>query len=247
MRPALWVALAAVTVLAGCTGAFAGEGTTATPERVTAAPVPEPTPGRVTLPRTADGTPDVGRIVVEHHQTVRSRSVHRRLVVDEGQSATDVWVDRDRDVVRVRQRFGRSTDDVVVVDGRRYTRTRDGEVAAQPTNNSLPAVDTASGLFVLQRHVAGLVYDRTGSVTRDGTRLAVVRANTTNATLSRGGFRTVVAADSRLYVDGRGVVRYLDHRERYADGSVRSLTMRVTTDVERVPLPEWVPVDPYAS
>jgi hypothetical protein len=231
------ILVVAVVLLAGCSGVFGGGATSDTPA-VTPAPVPTASAGDISLPETADGTPAVGRIIASHRAALSTRAFHRRLVVDGNLSTTDVWVDRDGKRTRIRRVAG-ETDDVVVANDRRYERGADGTVQRKPGTWELPYVDSASGRFVLQRYVAGLVYNRTGTVTQNGTRLAVLRANTTDSTIDRGGYRTVVAADSTLYVDRDGIVRRMDHRERYADGTVRTLRFRVWTGEESVRMPAW--------
>lgn len=226
-----------VVVLAGCSGVF-GSATTDGGSTVTPAPVPTASAEEIRVPQTADGTPAVGRIVASHRQALSTRDFHRRTVIDGNLSATDVWVDRGADRTRVR-RVTDTTTDVVLADGRRYERADDGSVRSVAAGDGPPIVETTSGFFLLQRHVAGLVYNRTDTVTRNGTRLAVLRANTTDSTISRSGSRTVVAADSTLYVDRDGVVRAMDHRERYADGTVRTVRFRVWTGAERVTMPDW--------
>jgi len=226
-----------LVLLAGCSGVFGSEtgieGATVTP-----APVPTAGPPAVALPQTADGTPAVGRILASHRRALATRDFHRSVVVDGTLSRTDVWVDRDADRTRVRWGTTRTTD-VVLADGRRYERNADGTVSSEPAGDDLPYVETASGFHQFQQYVAGLVYTRTGTVTRDETRLAVLRANTTDATISRSGSRTVVAADSTLYVDRHGIVREMDHRERYAGGTVRTLRVRVETGPDSVAMPPW--------
>jgi len=227
-----------VVVLAGCGGVFGGA-TTENGADVTPAPVPAASEqSDVVLPQTGDGTPSLGRIIATHRQALSARDFHRRTAIDGNLSTTDVWVDRDADRTRVR-RATVVTNDVVVDDGRRYERTANGSVLREPAGDRLPYVETTSGFFLLQQYVAGLVYNRTGTVTRNGTRMAVLRANTTDSTISRSGSRTVVAADSTLYVDRDGVVRAMDHRERSADGAVRTVRFRVWTGADRVTMPEW--------
>jgi len=226
-----------VVVLAGCSGVFGSAATESGPA-ITPAPVPTQSAGEVALPQTADGTPAVGQIITTHRQALATRDFHRRTVVDGNLSTTDVWVDRDADRTRVR-RLTRTTTDVVLTDGKRYERAANGSVLSEPSAGQLPAVETTSGFFLLQRYVAGLVYNRTGTVERNGTELAVLRANTTDSTISRSGSRTVVAADSTLYVDGNGIIRAMDHRERYADGTVRTLRVRVWTGEDSVTMPDW--------
>lgn len=226
-----------VVVLAGCSGVF-GSAATGSGPAVTPAPVPTASEQGIGLPQTVDGRPAVGQIISEHRQALSTHAFHRRTVVDGNLSATDVWVDRDAKRSRVR-RVTSTTTDVVVEDNRRYERAENGSVLSEPASGGLPGVETVSGFFLLQRYVAGLIYNRTGTVTKNGTELAVLRANTTDSTISRSGSRTVVAADSTLAVDRDGVVRAMDHRERYADGTVRTLRYRVWTGEDSVPMPEW--------
>ena len=231
------ILVVALVLLAGCSGVFGSESQPDAPA-VTPAPVPTSTTPDVILPRTADGTPSVGLIITKHRQALSTRDFHRRTRIDETLSTTDVWVDRDADRTRVRRVTGTTTD--VVVDGdRRYERAANGSVVSEPAASRLPAVRSASGFFLLQRYVAGLIYNRTDTVTRNGTELAVLRANTTDSTIDRAGYRTVEAADSTLYVDRDGVIRALDHRERYADGTVRTLRFRVWTGGGSPAMPDW--------
>ena len=227
----------AVVLLAGCSGVFGGDPPPETKE-ITPAPVPTASETGVLLPETADGTPAVGRIIASHRAALSTRDFHRRLVVDGNLSTTDVWVDREGKWTRVRRVAG-ETNDVVVANDRTYERRANGTVRVGSAGWELPYADSASGRFVLQRYVAGLIYNRTETVTRNGTRLAVLRANTTDSTIDRAGYRTVVAANSTLYVDRDGIVRAMDHRERYADGTVRTLRFRVRTGDERSTLPAW--------
>lgn len=224
----------AAVLLAGCTSPLADGGTT-DQAPVTAAPVPAA--GDITLPQTTDERPAVGRIIAAHRTALSTRSFHLEVVRDGGQSSTDVWVDREADVVRVRRAWNGSTDDAVVADGMRYDLQDNGTVVTTPATGT-PYLASDSGFFLLQQRVAGLVYNRTGTATRNGTAVAVLQANTSDSTISRSGFRTVVAANSTLYVDRNGIIRELDHEERYADGTVRTLDVTVTTDPS-VPLPEW--------
>lgn len=233
MRRLLVVAL---VLLAGCSGVYTDEPTRETPE-VTAAPVPETTP-EIALPRTEDDRPAVGPIIASHREELSTRSFHLRIERNGGQSRTDVWVDREADRLRIKRVRNGSVDDTLVADGTRYELRENGSVTSESTGWEDPYLGSTTGFFILQRHVAGLTYERAGTVRRTGTVLAVVRANATDLTSWRSGFRTVVAADSTLYVDRDGIVRYVDHEERLADGSVRTIEMRVTTGV-RTPLPEW--------
>lgn len=226
-----------VVVLAGCSGVFGGTTTESGPG-VTPAPVPTVAPDELSLPQTADGTPAVSQIITAHRRALSTRDFHRQTVVDGNLSTTDVWVDRDADRTRIRRVTGTTTD-VVLDDGRQYEQAENGSVVSGPAGERLPYVETTSGFFLLQQYVAGLVYNRTDTVTRNGTQLAVLRANTTDSTISRWGSRTVVAADSTLYVDGDGVIRAMDHRERYAGGTVRTVRFRVWTGDGSVAMPEW--------
>ena len=223
--------------MAGCSGVFGGTATEGG-QAVTPAPVPTASAGDVQLPQTADGTPDVGRIVASHRRALSTRAFHRRTVVDGNLSTTDVWVDREANRTRVR-RVTDGTTDVVLADGRRYERAENGSVITADAGARPPVVETTSGFFLLQRYVAGLVYNRTDTVTRNGTELAVLRANTTDSTISRSGSRTVIAADSTLYVDRDGIVRALRQRERYGDGTVRTVQFRVRTGDDSVAMPDW--------
>jgi hypothetical protein len=225
----------AAIFLAGCTGSLT-DGGTPDQSSVTAAPVPESS-GDIVLPQTTDGRPAVGRIIAAHRTALSTRSFHLQVARDGNRSSTDVWIDREADIVRVRRVWNGSTDDAVVAGGTRYDRQANGTVATNPAGET-PSLDSESGFYLLQQRVAGLVYNRTGTATRNGTTLAVLRANTTDSTISRSGFRTVVAANSTLYVDRNGIIRGLDHEERYADGTVRTLDVTVTTDAS-VPLPDW--------
>ena len=231
------VLVLAVVVLAGCSGIFGGDASSATPE-ITPAPVPTVSAGELSLPETADGTPAVDRIIADHRAALSTRDFHRRVVLDRNRSTTDVWVDRDTKRTRIR-RVADGTDEAVVADGRRYERRADGSLRVDPAGWELPYVDSASGRFVLQRYTAGLAYDRTDTVIRNGTRLAVLRANATDSAISRSGSRTVVAADSTLYVDRAGIVRAMDHRERSAGGTVRTLRFRVRVGEGSAVMPEW--------
>lgn len=232
MRLAL---VAALVLLAGCAGVFDG-GTQRTAPTVTPVPVPEPTPGRVVVPQATDGTPAVGRIIAAHSQALSVRDFHLRIGRGNA-SAVDVWVDHGADRARFRRVVDGSVEDVVIDNGTRYEVGAGGDLQRGPVDD-LPFLDSPTGFFLLQQRVAGLVYTRAGTATRDGRQVALLRANTTDSTISRSGFRTVVAADSTLAVDRNGIVRDLDHEERYADGSVRRLRIEVTTGGE-VPLPEW--------
>jgi len=224
----------AALLLAGCTGSLT-DGNTPDQRSVTAAPVPA-TEG-IVLPQTTDGRSAVGRIIADHRTALSTRSFRLQVVSDGGRFSTDVWVDREANLVRVQRVLNGSTDDAVVADGLRYDLQANGSVATSPATGT-PYLASESGFFLLQQRVAGLVYNRTGTATRDGTSVAVLRANTTDSTISRSGFRTVVAANSTLYVDRNRIIRELDHEERYADDTVRTLNVTVTTDAS-VPLPEW--------
>jgi hypothetical protein len=228
--------LVAVAILfAGCTGPLA-DGGTPDQSSVTAAPVPEAS-GDVVLPQTVDGTPAVGRIIAAHRTALSTRSFHLQIVRDGGRSSTDVWVDREADIVRVRRVWNGSTDDAVVADGTRYDLRANGTVATSPADGT-PFLASESGFFLLQQRVAGLVYNRTGTTTRNGTTLAVLRATTSDSSISRSGFRTVIAANSTLSVAQSGIIREVTHEERYADDAVRTLNMTLTPGAS-VSLPAW--------
>lgn len=228
------VLVVAALLLAGCTGPL--DGSRPDKPSVTAAPVPAES-GDIILPQTTDGRPAVGRIIAAHRTALSTRNFHLQVVRDGDWSSTDVWVNRESNIVRVQRVLNGSTDDAVVTDGTRYELQTNGTVATSPAAGT-PYLTSESGFFLLQQRVAGLVYHRTGTTTRNGTTVAVLQANTTDSTISRSGFRTVVAANSTLYVDGNSIIRELVHEERYADDTVRTLHITVTSDTN-VPLPEW--------
>jgi hypothetical protein len=231
------LAVAALLVLAGCTG-FAPDGETRTDSPVTAAPVPGVSDSDVPLP-TRNGTVDRDRLIERHGAALANRSFARYVQRAGPQNTRDVWVDRERGVVRVRQRFGPLTDDAIVADGTRYRLVSDDpeeDYRTEPNNGTLPYVPTLSGAARLRQVLADEGYRRVDTVRRDGRPVAIVAVNVTG----RGsGSDPSVAVRSRLSVDADGVIRTVDHWERRPDGTVVEFRMDVTTGIDRVPIPWW--------
>ncbi|WP_276273420.1 hypothetical protein [Haloarcula litorea] len=238
-RPLLVVA---VVALAGCSGLLASGG--ASPpdgQAVTPAPVPERTERPVALPRVA-GDVAVDRVLERHDAALAGRSFHRHTEFAGPESTRDVWVDRDADVVRVQRRFGPLADDAIVTNGTLYRSVSDDPRTDYATLEATgtPYVATRSGVATLDR-LFGVVegYDRVGTVRRDGRPLAVVASNDTEVPLSGADPDQTVAVESRFYVDRQGIVRYVDHWARRSDGSTVHVRMRITTGLDRVPIPWW--------
>lgn len=232
-RPLVVVTL---VVLAGCSGL--GFGSSADDLAVTPVPVTTPDASAVEVPR-ANGSVDVDRILARHDAALSDRSFHRRIVRSGPQNIRDVWVDNERDIVRVRRTLGPVVDDAIVADGRLYRVASDDpdrDYVSEPSNATVPYVPTRSGAARLQQVLLGEGYQRVDTVRRGGRNLAVVAVNATG----RGeGSDPSIAVQSRLYVDSEGVVREVDHWERRPDGTVVTLEMRLTTGTERVPVPWW--------
>lgn len=231
------LAVAALLVLAGCTG-LVPEGETRTESPVTAAPVPSVAASDVPLP-TRNGTVDRDRLIARHGAALSNRSFARHVQRAGPQNTRDVWVDRERGVVRVRQRFGPLTDDALVADGTVYRSVRDDpetDYVSEPSDGTVPYVPTLSGTDRLAQVLAEEGYRRIDTVRRDGRPVAIVAVNATG----RGsGSDPSVAIQSRLYVDADGVIRTVDHWERRPDGTIVEFRMDVTTGVDRVPIPWW--------
>lgn len=245
-RPALVVA---VVVLAGCSGLFVGE--TPSDEAAPVTPVPVPTDSAdatVQVPRSND-TVDIERLLERHETALETRSFHRRVVREGPQNTRDVWVDRDADIRRVRQRFGPLTDDVVVVDDTAYRNVPDDPSRAYTSvdyDTDTPYVASLSGRALLEGLLTANRYERVGTDVRAGRPVAVVAVDRTAGTAADTNDATVVR--SRLYVDRHGIVRHVDHRERRPDRSNLTVEMTVTTGLDRVPVPWWLEErDPYTS
>ncbi|MBX0295927.1 hypothetical protein [Haloarcula nitratireducens] len=237
-RPLLVVA---VVALAGCSGLLASGESSVEEGDLTPAPVPEPTATSVELPR-ENGSVDLERVIDRHEAALAERSFHRHVEREGPQNTRDIWIDRDGGVVRIRQTFGPLTDDAIVADGVVYRSVRDDPERDYVTDESdgrLPYVFSASGAPRLRQVLDAEDYDRIGTVRRDGRPLAVVASNDTDVPLSGADPNQSVAVRSRLYVDGQGVIRYVEHRERRKDGTEIELRMRVRTGIDRVPIPWW--------
>ncbi|MBX0304076.1 hypothetical protein [Haloarcula salinisoli] len=230
------LAVVTLVVLAGCSGL--GLGASADEPTVTPVPITTPDASDVDVPR-ANGSVDIDRVLARHDAALSDRSFHRRVVREGPQNTRDVWVDRERGVVRVRRTLGPVVDDAILFDGRRYRVASDDPDRAytsEPSNATVPYVPTRSGEARLGQVLLEDGYQRVDTVRRGGRNLAVVAVNATG----RGsGVDPSISAQSRLYVDSEGVIREVDHWERRPDGTIVYLRMAVTTDTERVPVPWW--------
>jgi len=230
------LAVVALFVLAGCSGL--GFGASADTPSVTPVPVTTPDPSAVEVART-NGSVDIDAILARHDAALADRSFHRHVVREGPQNTRDVWVDRERDVVRVRRTLGPVVDDALVADGTVYRAASDDpdrDYVTEPSNATVPYVPSRSGADRLGQVLLDDGYQRVGTVRRDGRNLAVVAVNATG----RGeGPDPSSAVRSRLYVDSEGVVREINHWERRPTGTVVAFDMRVTTDTDRVPVPWW--------
>jgi len=230
------LAVVTLVVLAGCSGL--GFGSSADEVTVTPVPVATPDPSAAEVPRT-NGSVDVDRVVARHDAALGDRSFHRTVVREGPQNTRDVWVDRERDVVRVRRTFGPVVDDAILAEGTVYRVASDDpdrSYVSEASDDAVPYVPSTSGAARLGQVLLDGEYRRVDTVLRGDRSLAVLAVNAT----SRGaGEDPSIAARSRLYVDADGVVREVDHWERRPDGTVVDVRMTVTTDTERVPVPWW--------
>lgn len=243
------VTLAVVAVLAGCSGLLVSNSTSETP--VTPAPVPDTAADvTVTVPR-ANGSVDMQRVFERHDAALADRSFHRHVVREGPLNTRDVWVDRKRGVVRVRQTFGPLTNDAVLVNGTAYHNVRDDpntDFESEPSNGTIPYVATLSGDGLLKQFLIADGYQKLKIVERGGRPLAVIAATDTVVLTSPDSADRTVTVESRLYVDQHGVIRYVDSRGRRPDGTIFSVEMTVTTGLDRVPIPWWLEdADPYNS
>jgi len=226
----------ALVALAGCSGL--GFGPSADEPSVTPVPVTTPDASAVEVART-NGSVDIDRLLSRHDAALADRSFHRRVVRSGPQNTRDVWVDRERGVVRVRRTLGPVVDDAVLADGRLYRAASDDPdrgYTSERANTTVPYVPTRSGVARLRQVLLDDSYQRVDTVRRGGRDLAVVAVNATG----RGsGTDPSIAVRSRLYVDSAGVVRAVDHWKRRPDGTVVEFDMQVTTETERVPVPWW--------
>jgi len=223
-------------VLAGCSSL--GFGPSA--EEPTVTPVPVTTPDASTVEvAQVNGSVDIDAVLARHNAALANRRFHRTVVREGPQNTRDVWVDRERGVIRVRRTLGPAVDDAILADGRRYRLASDDPDRAyvsEPSDGTVPYVPSRSGVARLRQVLLDEGYQRVGTVRRGGRTLAVVAVDATG----RGtGPDPSISVRSRLYVDGDGVVREVDHWERRPDGTEVSLRMQVTTGTERVPVPWW--------
>jgi len=232
-RPLVVLTLVA---LAGCSGL----GFAPSDDKLSVTPVPVATPdaSAVEVAR-ANGSVGIDRLLARHDAALADRSFHRRVVREGPQNTREVWVDRQRDIVRVRRTFGPVVDDAVRTDGTLYRLASDDprqDYVTEPSNATVPYVSTPSGVARLEQVLLADGYQRVDTVRRGGRNLAVVAVNATG----RGeGPDPSIAVQSRLYVDGDGIVRAVDHWERRPDGTEIAFRMQVTTGDERVPVPWW--------
>ena len=201
-------------------------------------PIATPDASAVEVPR-ANGSVDVDAVLAGHDAALADRSYHRQIVRSGPQNTRDVWVDRERDIVRVQRTFGPVVDDAILADGTRYRVASDDPDRAyvsEPSNATVTYVPSRSGAARLGQVLLADGYQRVDTVRRDGRNLAVLAVNATG----RGaGSDPSIAVQSRLYVDADGIVRAVDHWERRPDGTVVDFRMQVTTGIERVPVPWW--------
>lgn len=223
-----------LVLLAGCTGLVQDAEPTVTP-----APIPEET-ATVALPRT-NGTVDIGAVIEDHDTALAERSFHLRIERDWSRITQDVWVDRDTGVVRVRYRTASEIRDVVVTEETTYRyrpdRGRTRNYTTRPTDGDVPYVLSLSGDVALKQFLARHEYVLVGTTRWNDRAMSVLRFNASHVPVPEN---KNVAVDSRVYVDRRGIIRHVDHRERFDDGSGRTLRMTVTTDIGRVPRPHWL-------
>jgi len=245
-RVALTVAIA---LLAGCSGLFSAGSTADGGDPVTPAPVPTSSPDATVTVPTSNGTVDVGRLLDRHQQALSTRSFHRHVEQAGPQNTLDVWVDREREVQRVRRRFGPISDDVILANGTVYTNVRDDPdtpYATTPATPNTSLVTSTAGSNLLRQLLSNTEYRQVDSVQWNGRPVAVLAATDTVETPI--GENESEIGRSRLYVDRQGVIRYVEHTERRPDRPDIDTTVTVTTDTERVPIPWWLEdSDPYDS
>ncbi|KAA9405692.1 hypothetical protein Har1131_02285 [Haloarcula sp. CBA1131] len=245
-RVALTVAIA---LLAGCSGLFSAGSTADGGDPVTPAPVPTSSPDATVTVPTSNGTVDVGRLLDRHQQALSTRSFHRHVEQAGPQNTLDVWVDREREVQRVRRRFGPISDDVILANGTVYTNVRDDPdtpYATTPATPNTSLVTSTAGSNLLRQLLSNTEYRQVDSVQWNGRPVAVLAVTDTVETPI--GENESEIGRSRLYVDRQGVIRYVEHTERRPDRPDIDTTVTVTTDTERVPIPWWLEdSDPYDS
>ncbi|EMA25912.1 MULTISPECIES: hypothetical protein [Haloarcula] len=239
----------AIALLAGCSGLFSAGSTADGGDPVTPAPVPTSSPDATVTVPTSNGTVDVDRLLDRHQQVLSTRSFHRHVEQAGPQNTLDVWVDREREVQRVRRRFGPISDDVVLANGTVYTNVRDDPdtpYATTPATPNTSLVTSTAGTNLLRQLLSNTEYRQVDSFQWNGRPVAVLAATETVETPI--GENESEIGRSRLYVDRQGVIRYVEHTERRPDRPDIDTTVTVTTDTERVPIPWWLEdSDPYDS
>ena len=238
-----------IALLAGCSGVFPAGPAADDSDPVTPAPVPTNTPEATVPVPTSDGTADVDRLLDRHEQALATRSFHRHVEQAGPQNTLDVWIDRKREVRRVRRRFGPISDDVVRANGTVYTNVRDDPDTPYATRDATPntsLVASPAGTDLLRQLLSAAEYRQVDSVRWNGQFVAVLAATDTVGTPTTENESGIER--SRLYVDRQGVIRYAKHTERRPERPDIETTMTVTTDIERVPIPWWLEEsDPYSS
>jgi len=237
-----------IALLAGCSGFLPAGPTAGDGDPVTPAPVPTSAPDvTVTVP-TSDGAVDVARLLDRHERALSTRSFHRHVEQAGPQNTLDVWIDREREIQRVRRRFGPISDDVVLANGTVYTNVRDDPdtpYAATPATPNTSLVASPAGVNLLRQLLSNTEYRQVDSFRWNGRPVAVLAAADTVTPTAENESDI---GRSRLYVDRQGVIRYVEHTEQRPDRPDIDATMTVATDTERVPIPWWLEErDPYSS
>ncbi|WP_276274035.1 hypothetical protein [Haloarcula litorea] len=235
-----WSAIPVLALVlgAGCAGLV---GDSPSPDRrVTPVELTSGPPEGIDVP-TEGGRVDIDRVVARHEAALANRSFYRRVEREGTVGVREVWVDRDADVVRVKQSTSRAAEGAVIAGGRRYDRRDDGTVRTTPdASGDVPFVLSLSGDFTLRQFLARYEYRTVGVARRGGDPVAVLRANETLVYLPDPDPNETVHVRSRVYVDRRGVVRFVDHRETFSSGGSRVFRMTVETGLDRVPIPSWL-------
>ncbi|WP_336336232.1 hypothetical protein [Haloarcula brevis] len=237
-----------IALLAGCSGVFPADPTAGDTDPVTPAPVPTSSPDATVPVPTSDGGVDVDRLLDRHERALASRSFHRHVEQAGPQNTLDVWIDREREVRRVRRRFGPISDDVVLANGTVYTNVRDDPdtpYSATPATPNTSLVASPAGRDLLRLLMSGTEYRRVGAFEWNGRPVAVLAATNTGTPAAENGSGV---QRSRLYVDRQGILRYVEHVERRPDRPDIDARMTVATGIGRVPIPWWLEdSDPYSS
>ncbi|KAA9399416.1 hypothetical protein Har1130_14685 [Haloarcula sp. CBA1130] len=239
----------AIALLAGCSGFFPAGPTAGDSDPVTPAPVPTHSLDATVTAPTTNGTVDLDRLLDRHERALSTRSFHRHVEQAGPQNTLDVWVDRDREITRVRRRFGPISDDAVLANGTVYTNVRDDPDTPYATTPAAPntsLVTSPAGTDLLRRLLSNTEYRQVDSFRWNGRPVAVL--SSTETVESPTGENESEIGRSRLYVDRQGVIRSVEHSERRPDRPDIDASVTVTTDIGRVPIPWWLEGnDPYSS